>query len=69
MRPWRRGKGFVRNDCTYDGKQVMLQEPGVVELHSGRLMMYSRTGNGYQFVDYSDDGGETWTPPMPSPLR
>jgi len=50
------------------GKRVMLQEPGVVELRDGRLLMFCRTDAGCQYVSYSEDGGETWSRPRPSSI-
>lgn len=38
-----------------------LQEPGVVELKDGRLMMLIRTDQGCQCRSYSADGGVTWS--------
>ncbi len=46
-----------------------LQEPGVVELRDGRLYGYSRTDCGCQYEFFSEDGGETWSAPRPSPFR
>ena len=55
-----------------------LQEPGVIELADGRLMMLMRSTAGYQFRSYSSDAGVTWTdaeltdirsPCSPSTLR
>ncbi len=43
-----------------------LQEPGVIELRDGRLMMWHRTDQGSQFRSYSEDGGDTWSVPEPS---
>ncbi len=45
-----------------------LQEPGVVELADGSLLMFSRTDMGCQYESRSSDGGNTWTPAVPSPL-
>ena len=45
-----------------------LQEPGVVELKDGRLMMWTRTDMGCQYQSYSEDGAETWSPGEPGPL-
>jgi len=45
-----------------------LQEPGVVELSDGRLMMWARTDLGSQFMSYSSDGGETWAEAKPGNL-
>jgi len=38
-----------------------MQEPGVIELKDGRLMMLCRTNLGCQYRSYSSDGGLTWT--------
>ena len=46
-----------------------LQEPGVVELKDGRLMMLCRTDLGSQFRSYSTDGGDTWTQAEPSEVK
>lgn len=45
-----------------------MQEMGVIELAGGRLYGYSRNGIGRQYEMHSFDGGETWTPPQPSPF-
>lgn len=39
-----------------------LQEPGVIELKDGRLMMLCRTDQGCQIRSWSTDGGNTWSP-------
>ena len=66
-RTWRRStdvfKGFEP-----DGRRVLLQEPGVVELKDGRLMMFIRTDSGSQYICYSPDDGETWSKVGPSAL-
>ena len=46
-----------------------MQEPGVVELGDGRLYAYARTDIGCHYELYSEDRGETWTPPRPSVFR
>jgi len=45
-----------------------LQEPGVIELKDGRLMMLSRTNGGCQYRSYSSDQGNTWSPPEPTDI-
>ena len=40
---------------------VEAQEPHVVELKDGRLMMLCRTYSGYVVRSYSDDQGESWS--------
>jgi len=39
------------------------EEPGVIELEDGRVMMWMRTNLGYVYKAYSSDGGETWSKP------
>jgi len=65
---WRRSKeSFHLNDVT--GNPAAAQEPGVVELNDGRILMYIRTLKGTQHFAWSSDCGETWTDPVPSGLR
>jgi predicted neuraminidase len=51
---------------------IMVQEPGVVELKDGRIMMLMRTNKGCQYLSYSNDKGRTWSPivasNIPSPI-
>ncbi len=56
---WRRSADSFKG---YDpsGERIILQEPGVVELTDGRLMMFIRTNAGSQYVCHSTDGGDTW---------
>lgn len=51
-----------------NGKPLMVQEPGVVELKDGRVMMYSRTNGGSQYLAYSKNQGETWSNWVPSDI-
>ncbi len=44
------------------------QEPGVVELKDGRVMMFIRTQLGSQYISYSSDRAETWSTAQPSKL-
>ena len=43
-------------------------EPTVTEVSPGKLLMFMRTGLGRLFQAWSEDNGETWTRPEPSPL-
>ncbi len=43
-------------------------EPACIELEDGRVLMLTRTGLGGQYQSHSNDGGETWSEPIPSPL-
>lgn len=44
-----------------DEEPLCLQEPAVIELRDGRLMMLVRTAGGCHYRAYSADGGETWS--------
>ena len=48
------------------GARVTAQEPGVVELTDGRVMMWVRTDAGRQYQCFSRDGGDTWSALEPS---
>jgi len=61
---WRRSKGEVKLSPSVDSP-TGLQEPGIVELRDGRLMMYMRTALGHIYLSYSEDEGETWCKPLP----
>ncbi len=41
-------------------------EPSVVELKDGRLWMLIRNAQDYLYESFSEDGGETWSTPVPS---
>ncbi|MFA5649890.1 MAG: sialidase family protein [Proteiniphilum sp.] len=51
---------------------IITQEPGLIEMKDGRVMMYIRASGGYQQLSYSSDRGESWshieTSNIPSPL-
>ncbi|WP_373513248.1 sialidase family protein [Persicitalea sp.] len=47
---------------------VIIQEPGVVELKDGRLLMYMRANGGVQYFSYSQDQGKTWSQIEPSTI-
>ena len=44
-----------------------LQETGLCEIEDGKVLAFSRTDAGTQFVCTSQDGGESFTTPEPSP--
>lgn len=67
------GATWVRSkmcSSTFDenGKRVVTQEPGVVQLKDGRVLIYARTGHGRQWFFYSNDGCNTWTRGEPGSL-
>lgn len=66
-RTWRLSKDRLKAETA--GKRVTTQEPGVVELDDGRVFLFCRTNAGSQYVSYSSDDGDTWSPLVPSSMR
>ncbi len=62
---WRRSRNVL--ECPTDSRRGF-QEPGVVLLKDGRLLMFLRTRLGSQYLSTSTDDGETWTPAQPSDI-
>lgn len=62
---WRRSKSSHEAPGT---TRAGFQEPGVVELKDGRVMMFIRTMLGSQYQAWSSDRGDTWTVPEPSSI-
>jgi len=58
---WRAGKGLVRMPKYRTGAQ----EPGLVELKDGSVMMIVRNQQERVYKSISRDGGDTWTEPEP----
>ena len=64
---WQRGKSLLE---VHDAKGAFkaAQEPGVVELNDGRVLLWIRTNAGCQYMSRSTDGGISWSTPEPSAL-
>ncbi len=68
------GKTWKRNTTILaperdNGTRLIAQEPGLIELKDGRLMMFIRSNAGAQLFSYSEDRGETWSKPKVSTLK
>jgi sialidase-1 len=64
---WRRNRTIL--SLPVPGSKTGLQEPGVVRLRDGRILLWARTDQGTQWQSYSTDNGETFRDPQPGPLR
>lgn len=60
------GKTWKRSRKLEVPESVMAQEPGLIELRNGSVMMYIRTDAGMQYASYSADKGKSWTAAAPS---
>ena len=63
------GKTWVKSQQVANPENIVLQEPGIVELKDNKLMMFCRTGSGVQYFSFSDDQGISWTPIKPGNIR
>jgi hypothetical protein len=66
------GMTWHSGDTVPDTTGIITQEPGLIELKDGRIMMFIRAGGGFQQLSYSSDRGESWshieTSKIPSPV-
>lgn len=60
---WKKG-----NDAS-NPKNATTQEPGVIELNDGRLMLFCRTESGVQYISFSSDDGENWSELQPGNIK
>jgi sialidase-1 len=49
--------------------QIVTQEPGLIELKNGEVMMFMRTTAGVQYFSFSGNKGETWSAVVPGNLK
>ncbi|HHU25286.1 MAG TPA: exo-alpha-sialidase [Bacteroidales bacterium] len=60
------GQTWQSSSQVPDTTDIVTQEPGLIEMNDGGLMMYIRTNGGFQLLSYSSDGGQTWSHVEPS---
>lgn len=56
------GKTWKSGKEVSNPQSIITQEPGLVELQNGNILMFIRAGGGFQQYSRSSDKGETWTP-------
>ncbi|MEN8202426.1 MAG: sialidase family protein [Bacteroidota bacterium] len=61
-----RGRSWYRSAEAENPEEVISQEPGVVELKDGSILLFCRTDAGVQYTSRSEDGGQTWSSLQPS---
>ncbi len=55
------GETWYAGSQVPDHTDIITQEPGLIEMKDGRVMMYIRASGGFQQLSYSSDEGETWS--------
>jgi len=63
------GKTWSQSEQVPNPENIVLQEPGIVELKDGKLMLFCRTDSGVQYFSYSDNNGETWSSIEPGNIK
>ena len=56
------GRTWAESQQVANPENIVLQEPGLITLKNGTLMLFCRTGSGVQYVSFSEDQGLTWSP-------
>jgi len=66
------GKTWFSSEKVPNTTETITQEPGLIDMKDGRIMMYIRASGGYQQLSFSSNRGESWshieTSNIPSPL-
>ena len=63
------GMSWKHSKQVPDSTAIITQEPGVVELKDGSLMMFIRASGGLQQLSRSKDRGETWSHIEPANIK
>ncbi|WP_276346839.1 sialidase family protein [Daejeonella sp. JGW-45] len=63
------GASWTCSKAVPNTTDIITQEPGVVELNNGTVMMFIRASGGVQQLSYSKDKGETWSHIEPSNIN
>jgi len=60
------GKTWKSSKKVPNETKIITQEPGLIEMGDGRIMMFIRTNDGKQYLSYSSDKGLSWSHILPS---
>lgn len=63
------GQTWTKSEEAENPTNVTSQEPGLVQLNSGQLMLWCRTNAGVQYISFSENNGETWSPLQPGNIK
>lgn len=65
---WKQGSACTLTPQDVPGREsreLTLQEPGLIELKDQRILMVMRTRLNHPYKSLSEDGGESWSKPVP----
>lgn len=63
------GKTWTSGELVPNPENFLTQEPGIVELKNGNVLMIIRSNIGVQGISYSKDKGQTWSPVARSNIK
>lgn len=63
------GKTWLSSAAVGNPDKITLQEPGVIELKDGKVMMIIRASAGVQYKSYSTDNGASWSAAIPTNIK
>ncbi len=63
------GRSWKASQEVANPESIVTQEPGLVEMLNGDILMYLRTMSGAQYFSYSYDRGENWSPVEPGNIK
>ena len=63
------GDSWTKSQEVANPEDITLQEPGIIELKDGKIMLFCRTESGVQYFSFSDDKGLTWSTIEPGNIR
>jgi len=63
------GVTWKRSNDASNPENATTQEPGIVELNDGKLMLFCRTESGVQYISFSNDYGENWSELKPGNIK
>ena len=65
---WKQGSACTLTSQDVPGREyreLTLQEPGLIELKDQRILMVMRTRLNHPYKSFSEDGGDSWSKPVP----
>tara|TARA_R110002096_G_scaffold110932_1_gene242322 strand:+ start:411 stop:1535 length:1125 start_codon:yes stop_codon:yes gene_type:complete len=55
------GETWTSSEMVPNNTEIITQEPGLIEMNDGRIMMYIRASGGVQQLSFSKDRGASWS--------
>ena len=63
------GRTWLKGSDALNPEQATTQEPGIIELKDGTIMLFARTESGTQYISFSENEGEDWSDLKPSNIK